>query len=187
MHSNVLKLQGALSPLQSLAPALASLKAWERLPMALPLGLHSPASAIAVQQQSFEAAIPCWVCRWELPDISAGAAGWGQGRGGGAQTESRAPRQVCPAKNANPCPDTTPPRLLGTPPSSARWEIPAHVNGFWGVCLRYAEGQFWQYSIGSSRKRIWARAQTARRESEPGTMGAGSPPGLHPHQPSPDP
>ena len=80
MHSNVLKLQGALSPLQSLAPALASLKAWERLPMALPLGLHSPASAIAVQQQSFEAAIPCWVCRWELPDISAGAAGWGQGR-----------------------------------------------------------------------------------------------------------
>lgn len=45
--------------------------------MALPQGPHSPPSA--VQQQGFEAAIPCWACRQELPEVSAGAGGWQRG------------------------------------------------------------------------------------------------------------
>ena len=57
--------------------APGTLKAGESLLMALPQGPHSPRSS--VQQQSFEAAIPCWVCRRELPDVSAGAGGWWQG------------------------------------------------------------------------------------------------------------
>lgn len=122
------------------------------------------------------------------------ASGWGQGRRGGAHTEPQAPRRVCPAKHANPCPDTTPPTFWAPRAPSGHPTLLSTVgdpskpeSGFWGVCLLRAGGQFWEYSIGSSRKRIWARAQTAGRGTEPGTMGAGSPAGLHPQQPSPDP